>query len=1312
MVKFGLQDFNLKMQDSSSSFSMSLSGSDTFEDQPSTSGCSSDMTHKEKRKARVKQYLRQLKAMVPPSSGKKGKMGTLSALQHVIGSLQKIQEEKDKSQLASGDALVEELDNSLFDKEYQLDSQVLKTEETVHVVLTMNEFAVLKVSENVTQILGYPTDSWINRSLSHFVHKKDIVTIHNSLNVEELVQVTDYDDSPVESKPEVKKVSRQIRKKFFFRIRNYKGLQHSGFSLIKPDRFTTVQATMSIGYYPERNKADSPSSFSSSEDCVQKGRKCIFLDCTPLRPLYNVENVQLDKQTFHMRHTIYCSYSYMHPNAIPLLGYLPQDLNGMSIFDFYHKDDLETLCNIYKRIVVSKGTTFKSKPIRLRTRNGAWLTVETEWSSFANPWSHRLEFIIGQHRVIKPPTDCNVFCEAEQLTMIPMLNDHHHKLQQKIRQMLLEPVSEEKTVVKHEPTTDSSDDLRTSQETEKVQKKSKQQTEKYVDRKAGKCSESLQSTESLGRSSLQTFPEHETSMAYEQLNYANSIKRYLMSQQKTYSSSSEKKTTSEEETDTPCTISTTTAEASDSEFEVDISVPKPPSFGSSTKVLLSEQEQREDIAGSPAHQIEDNTEEISTSPGAVAPTSMLPPPSVENMDTIRLLTLTQDALLRHTKQQEDLFVAHAKQDRTPIILKSKEGGMLQERKRSHSPDHEKGFYRPTKASRNDSNILIPPFPLPNIGYPVQYRQGKASNAPRGGNVNGGQQIVSQSGLPVSSTKLSQSNVESRATPIQSNVIWPYYPQTASGASFYPQVMGGFYHDPNGIPATLSLNVTSTIPPTANTTGTTMSGASRHNLKVLQGRCQGPFQLPTISTTFSSSSDMSISHTDSGSSYLYLLDSDDQNSSGQELETKSNKVTRSNKRQTEPPWLETICWTKKLAMNYQLPKRKKNRVLKSDEAFIAKSKPSNTLLQQMMDLQSEIDLNQGAPAVDEENDYLFYLDDEEEDQASDCDSRFIALQDIHEALSQCENHSSGIGCYAQQAQPHCPPSDDRNPSSTKSSEKLEDSSGDGIDISLGPEEEPRCEGSQEQENRMDCRTSIENQPSLETQSQLETQEAMDNQGPLDTLSMDIESNCSKSSSDLTPSDERSSGEAGSSLKESDAMSSKDSVDESKDSSESDVDVSNSTKKDNYHLYFVIPPISFVDHGKTPFWCRNCEMTPVVEMEYTVKSKDCKRHLDDDMRSLKDVVQPDLVKTQMGYMLEELNLSKKLEEKIDSGTKETEGNRGLLKKSASHSKPKSEHFLTEDVFDGMFVTMLGEDIVPFAREESPDVEDVSHRLEKVD
>ena len=50
------------------------------------------------------------------------------------------------------------------------------------------------------------------------------------------------------------------------------------------------------------------------------------------------------------------------------------------------------------------------------------------------------------------------------------------------------------------------------------------------------------------------------------------------------------------------------------------------------------------------------------------------------------------------------------------------------------------------------------------------------------------------------------------------------------------------------------------------------------------------------------------------------------------------------------------------MNYQIPKRKNNRVLKSDKAFINKSEPSNLLLQQMMDLQGMIEMDQGAPVV--------------------------------------------------------------------------------------------------------------------------------------------------------------------------------------------------------------------------------------------------------------------------------------------------------------------------------------------------------------
>jgi len=44
---------------------------------------------------------------------------------------------------------------------------------------------------------------------------------------------------------------------------------------------------------------------------------------------------------------------------------------------------------------------FESRPYRFRTQNGGYVLLKTEWSSFINPWSKKLEFVIGQHRVLQ-----------------------------------------------------------------------------------------------------------------------------------------------------------------------------------------------------------------------------------------------------------------------------------------------------------------------------------------------------------------------------------------------------------------------------------------------------------------------------------------------------------------------------------------------------------------------------------------------------------------------------------------------------------------------------------------------------------------------------------------------------------------------------------------------------------------------------------------------------------------------------------------------------------------------------------------------
>lgn len=42
-------------------------------------------------------------------------------------------------------------------------------------------------------------------------------------------------------------------------------------------------------------------------------------------------------------------------------------------------------------------------------QNGGCVVLDTEWSSFINPWTKKLEFVVGEHRVLKGPADPDIF---------------------------------------------------------------------------------------------------------------------------------------------------------------------------------------------------------------------------------------------------------------------------------------------------------------------------------------------------------------------------------------------------------------------------------------------------------------------------------------------------------------------------------------------------------------------------------------------------------------------------------------------------------------------------------------------------------------------------------------------------------------------------------------------------------------------------------------------------------------------------------------------------------------------------------------
>lgn len=45
------------------------------------------------------------------------------------------------------------------------------------------------------------------------------------------------------------------------------------------------------------------------------------------------------------------------------------------------------------------GQPFDSSPFRMCARSGEYVTIDTSWSSFVNPWSRKVAFIVGRHKV-------------------------------------------------------------------------------------------------------------------------------------------------------------------------------------------------------------------------------------------------------------------------------------------------------------------------------------------------------------------------------------------------------------------------------------------------------------------------------------------------------------------------------------------------------------------------------------------------------------------------------------------------------------------------------------------------------------------------------------------------------------------------------------------------------------------------------------------------------------------------------------------------------------------------------------------------
>ncbi|XP_059391437.1 period circadian protein homolog 1-like isoform X2 [Carassius carassius] len=395
----------------SSSLAYSLLSASSEQDPPSTSGCSSNQSARVQTQKELMRALNELKIRLPPERKMKGRSSTLNALKYALSCVRQVKanqeyyhqwnvEECHGCSLDLSTFTVEELDN--ITSEY-----TLKNTDTFSMAVSFLSGKVVYISPQGSSLLRSKPEKLHGVLFSELLAPQDVSTFYSNTAPSKLPPWASCIGSvspPADCTQE---------KSMFCRI--------SG----------DISTSGDVRYYPFRL---TPYLLTLQDSDAAYPQPCCLLIAERVHSGYEAPRIPTDKRIFTTSHTPSCLFQEVDERAVPLLGYLPQDLVGTPVLLYIHPDDRPIMVAIHKKILQFAGQPFDHAPLRMCAQNGEYLTIDTSWSSFINPWSRKVAFIVGRHKVRTSPLNEDVFTlprGPEERTLSPdivQLSEHIHRL--------------------------------------------------------------------------------------------------------------------------------------------------------------------------------------------------------------------------------------------------------------------------------------------------------------------------------------------------------------------------------------------------------------------------------------------------------------------------------------------------------------------------------------------------------------------------------------------------------------------------------------------------------------------------------------------------------------------------------------------------------------------------------------------------------------------------------------------------------------------------------------------------------------------
>ncbi|KAJ8268803.1 hypothetical protein COCON_G00114100 [Conger conger] len=371
-----------------------------------------------RRRDKMNNLIDELSAMIPSCSSLPRKLDKLTVLRMAVQHL--------KSLKGAGGSFSEAHYKPSFLPDDEVKHLILRAADGFLFVVGCDRGKILFMSESVSKILNYNRTDLIGQSLFDYVHPKDIGKVKEQLSSSELYPRERLIDAKtgLQVQAELPVASSRLcsgaRRAFFCRMKynrvavklEAKELPSSS-KRKESQRYCTVHCTGYLRSWPSSQLGAVESEGEAEKEGFHFSCLVAIGRVHPLTvPQANGE-VQVKPTEFVTRYAIDGKFTFVDQRATTILGYLPQELLGTSCYEYFHQDDLPQLAERHRKVLRSK-EKIETNRYKFKTKYGSFVTLQSQWFSFINPWTKEVEYIVSTNTVISGPSRTGTSAERPE----------------------------------------------------------------------------------------------------------------------------------------------------------------------------------------------------------------------------------------------------------------------------------------------------------------------------------------------------------------------------------------------------------------------------------------------------------------------------------------------------------------------------------------------------------------------------------------------------------------------------------------------------------------------------------------------------------------------------------------------------------------------------------------------------------------------------------------------------------------------------------------------------------------------------------